>query len=244
MREKLSSHGGRLFLLAVGILLTSTAGHAAARLMALQVAQGSSTFAFELAVLLAALLAAAYVIATAGRPRVTHGPANVDSLGGVEYGGTHGATERPMLTASQLMQLRLPPGIRLDSHEAIMIATRGTDRHIVFVNPAFVRLTGYAGKDWVGQSADLLQAQGPLRMEALLWLDTDVDGTESHWIARLHRSDGAPFCAETHLHAVTAKTGEGSYTMAIITDVTSRIGKGRAPAQSKTQASSEPSAAL
>ena len=54
-------------------------GASRAHAAALQVAQGSSTFAFELAMLLAAILAAAYVIATAGRPRVTHGPANMDS---------------------------------------------------------------------------------------------------------------------------------------------------------------------
>ena len=244
MKEKLSSHTGRLFLLAVGVLLTSTAGHAAARMMAFQVAQGSSTFAFQLAMLIAALLAAAYVIATAGRPRTSAVAGHSEHSGSVESPAALGTIERPMLSAAQIMQLRLPPGMRLDSPEAIMIATGGTDRRIMFVNPAFVRLTGFTAKDWVGQSADLLQAQGPLRMESLLWLDTEVDGTESHWIARLYRSDGAPFCAEGHVHPVTAKTGQGNYTIAVITDVTSRIGKARSPAHSKTQALSEPSAAL
>jgi len=244
MKEKLSSHTGRLFLLAVGILLTSTAGHAAARMMAFQVAQGSSTFAFQLAMLIAALLAAGSVIATAGRPRAASVAAHSELSNGIDASPAQKAVERPMLSATQIMQLRLPPGMRLDSPDAIMIATGGTDRRIVFVNPAFVRLTGYAAKDWMGQSADLLQAQGPLRMEALLWLDAEVDGSESHWIARLHRSDGAPFCAEAHVHPVTAKTGQGNYTMTVITDVTSRIGKARPAAQSKTQVLSEPSAAL
>lgn len=230
MMGKLRSRNGRLFLLAVGILLTSTAGHAAARMMALQMAQADRSFAFQLAMLLTSLLAAAYVIATAGKPRTVavdghlHSRADVDSL------VTEKAMERPVLSASQLTQLRLPPGMRLDSHDAIMITTAGTDRRIVFVNPAFIRLTGYEAKDWVGQSGDLLQAGGPLRMESLLWLDMETDGSEAHWIARLHRRDGAPFCAEAHLHPVAAKSGPGSYQMAILTDVTSRIGNSRVPA--------------
>ena len=244
MMEKLRSRSGRLFLLAVGILLTSTAGHAAARMMALQMAQADSSFAFQLAMLLASLLAAAYIIATAGRPRAVAMTAHAQRLDGVEFPAAQKEADHPMLSASQLMQLRLPPGMRLDSHDAIMITTAGTDRRIVFVNPAFIRLTGYEAGDWVGQSGDLLQAEGPLRMESLLWLDTEVDGSEAHWIARLHRRDGAPFCAEAHLHPVAPKNGPGSFQVAVITDVTSRIGKARVPAGSKTQPSSEPSAAL
>ena len=150
----------------------------------------------------------------------------------------------PMLTASQLMQLRLPPGMRLDSHDGIMIATGGTDRRIVFVNPAFTRLTGYEAADWLGQSGDLLQAQGPLRMESLLWLDTEVDGSESHWIARLHRRDGAPFCAEAHVHPISAQSGQSTFTIAVITDVTSRVGKARPSTVTRAQAWTEPSATL
>lgn len=59
MMDKIRSRTGRLFLLAIGVLLTSTVGHAAARLMAAQMAVGQSSFAFELAALLAVLLAAA-----------------------------------------------------------------------------------------------------------------------------------------------------------------------------------------
>jgi PAS domain S-box-containing protein len=225
-----------LFLLAVGILLTSTAGHAAARMIAVQMAHADNSFAFQLAMLLTSLLAAAYVVATAQKPRtVTVGDPS-QYRGGEESSGTQTALDRPMLSASQLMQLRLPPGTRLDSHEAIMITTACTARRIVFVNPAFTRLTGYEAKDWVGQSGDLLQSEGALRMESLLWLDTETDGSEAHWIARLHRRDGAPFCAEAHLYSVTAKSGQGSYRMAVLTDVTSRIGRARAAAAIAGQA--------
>ena len=70
--------------------------------------------------------------------------------------------------------------------------------------------------------------EGPLRMESLLWLDTDADGREAHWIARLHRGDGAPFCAEAHLHPVVARNGAAAHVVLVMTDVTSRIGSGKA----------------
>lgn len=62
MMDKIHSRAGRLFLLAIGVLLTSTASHAAARLMAAQMALGESSFAFELAALIVVLLVAAYAV--------------------------------------------------------------------------------------------------------------------------------------------------------------------------------------
>ena len=58
---------GRVFLLASGVLLTSTVGHAAARLMAAQMALGQSAFAFELAAFIAVMLVAAYAVAFFGQ---------------------------------------------------------------------------------------------------------------------------------------------------------------------------------
>jgi PAS domain S-box-containing protein len=113
--------------------------------------------------------------------------------------------------------------MRLDSHEAIMIATAGMGGRIAFVNQAFARLTGYDAREWIGRSADLLSAEGALRMESLLWLDTAADGTESHGIARVHRGDGAPFCAEAHIHPVAARNGGIAHIALIMTDVTSRL---------------------
>lgn len=63
MMQIIRSRAGRLCLLASGVLLTCTVGHAAARMMATQMAVGQSTFAFELAAMLAALLVAAYTAA-------------------------------------------------------------------------------------------------------------------------------------------------------------------------------------
>src|SRR5882724_6881285 len=97
------------------------------------------------------------------------------------------------------MIFKLPQGLRIDSNDAVVI-TEGDyfNRRILQVNAAFARLTGFQQGDLVGRQGDLLLAEGPLKMESLLWLDTEADGREVHWIARLHRRDGSPFCAEGH----------------------------------------------
>ena len=129
------------------------------------------------------------------------------------------------------IQFKLPAGLRLESSDAIMI-TSGSypDRKILHVNTAFTRLTGFEAAEWLGRSGDLLLAEGPLQMAALLWLDTEMDGRETHWIARLQRRDGTPFAAEAHLHPVRAKDGRIEHVVVVIADVTSRVGKGARPA--------------
>jgi len=124
--------------------------------------------------------------------------------------------------------LKLPAGLRLDANDALMIASSGpADRKILYVNPAFARLTGFEASDWIGRSADLLLADGPLRMDSLLWLDADQDGREVHWIARLHRRDGTLFTAEAHLHEIAAMDGKATQVAVVITDVTARVGTGK-----------------
>ena len=120
--------------------------------------------------------------------------------------------------------VKLPAGVRFDSSDALMIATPGdADRKILFVNPAFARLTGFAASEWIGRSADLLLADGPLQMESLLWLDAGDDGREVHWIARLHRRDGTPFTAEAHVHPITTQDGRIGHVVVVINDVTDRV---------------------
>jgi len=129
------------------------------------------------------------------------------------------------------VQFKLPAGLRLESTDAIMITSGGyPDRKILHVNSAFARLTGFEATEWIGRSGDLLLADGPLQMESLLWLDTEMDGREVHWIARLHRRDGTPFAAEAHLHPVRAKDGHTEHVVVVIADVTSRVGNGKARA--------------
>jgi PAS domain S-box-containing protein len=127
-----------------------------------------------------------------------------------------------------LSKLKLPRGLRLDANDALMITSGGYPcREILYVNAAFARLTGFTASEWIGRSGDLLLADGPLQMESLLWLEAAEDGREVHWIARLHRRDGTPFCAEAHLHPMKGADGRIEHVAVVLTDVTSRVGQGR-----------------
>lgn len=61
--NKFQTHAGRMFLAAIGILVTSTAGHAAARIMSAQISLSSPGFAFQLALMISALLISACIAA-------------------------------------------------------------------------------------------------------------------------------------------------------------------------------------
>jgi PAS domain S-box-containing protein len=232
MMDKIGTHAGRPVLLGLGILLTSTVGHAAARLMAEHMAARTPSFSFQLAVMIVVLLLAVPVAAFFSRRHPAPALVRVAGAPDPEHQVMMTQSVRPTqsgLSAPQLMQMRLPPGTRLDSTEAVVITTDDASRRILHVNPAFVRMTGFSASDWIGRSGDLLVADGPLRMESLLWLDTEPDGREAHWIARLHRRDGVQFCAEAHLHSMPGRDVGGlPYVVMVMTDVTSRVGAGKA----------------
>ena len=52
------------------------------------------------------------------------------------------------MSVAPIGQLRLPPGVRLDSSEAIMIASDDAQRRVLFVNAAFARMTGFEARAW------------------------------------------------------------------------------------------------
>lgn len=229
MIAEIRARAGRWFLLAIGIALTTTAGHATARMMATHIALERPRFAFELALSIALLVVAVHIAAF-------HFAKPLGQAPGRAAGSTHTPPELMLQAPDALLgppapsiaQLKLPAGLRLESNEAIMITSGGhPERRILHVNAAFSRLTGFEPSEWIGQSGDLLLADGPLKMESLLWLDAAEDGRELHWIARLHRRDGTPFCGEAHLHPVACKDGGIGHVVLVMSDVTRGTAAGK-----------------
>ena len=131
--------------------------------------------------------------------------------------------EVPASATAQFAHLRLPPGLRLDAQEAIVIASSSAQRGIVFVNAAFARLTGFDAQFWIGRPGDLLQAEGPLRMESLLWLDTAADGPRFTGSRACTVVTATPFCAEAHLHRIAAGKEGNGHVVLVVADVTNRV---------------------
>ena len=63
-------------------------------------------------------------------------------------------------------------------------------------------------------------------MDSLLWLDAADDGRELHWIARLHRRDGTPFCGEAHLYPVKSSEDGLGHVVLVMSEVTRGMAAG------------------
>jgi PAS domain S-box-containing protein len=125
------------------------------------------------------------------------------------------------LRQSEESQRLLQSAMR-QAEDAIMITTAAPDARIVFVNPAFCRLMGYASADLLGQPPS--RFHGP---------DTD-QGLVSELTARLaqgepcsgeivfYRQDGAPLTLERHLTPVREASGRWTHSVSIQRDISGR----------------------
>ena len=93
---------------------------------------------------------------------------------------------------------------------------------IVYVNPAFTRMTGYAANDVIGRTARFLE--GPAtsrrvldRMRACL-----SAGTPFHGEAINYRKDGAMFDVEWRMDPIRDSAGETTHWVSILRDVTEK----------------------
>lgn len=105
----------------------------------------------------------------------------------------------------------------------VVTETQGTDNPIIFANPAFEALTGYAEHEIIGQDCRFLQ--GP---------DADQPGVaelsaairqrrSTQVILKNYRKDGSPFWNELSVSPVTSSAGEQTLFVGIQKDVTERV---------------------
>ena len=101
-------------------------------------------------------------------------------------------------------------------------ATR-PDNPIVFVNPGFERMTGYAAEEVVGNNCRFLQ-RGDRDQPALDELREAIKaGREHRVVLRNYRKDGAPFWNELHVAPVYDEEGNLANFVGVQDDVTARV---------------------
>lgn len=102
----------------------------------------------------------------------------------------------------------------------IAISITDTQANILYVNPAFERVTGYAAAEAVGRNQSMLSAKAtPAAVYAALWKQITAGDA---WSGRLvnHRKDGGEYLADLLITPVLDATGKiGSY-LGIHRDVT------------------------
>ncbi len=121
----------------------------------------------------------------------------------------------------------------LDLHEralaatnnGIVIADAADDGSwpISYVNEAFEQLTGYRGRDVVGQTLGLLQ--GPeTDVETIAEITSALRAGEECWVTvRNYRRDGSAFWNEIFLTPVTDEDGVARRYIGVLHDVTARV---------------------
>lgn len=94
---------------------------------------------------------------------------------------------------------------------------------IVYVNPAFEELTGYAAEEVLGKDCSILQGPDtdPVDVQALKTALARRE--ECHVISLNYRKDGSRFWNDLHLSPVVDDTGEVTHFVGVMSDVTGRI---------------------
>lgn len=111
------------------------------------------------------------------------------------------------------------------SNDGIVIAEKEgeLDNILIYVNPAFERLTGYTSEEILYQDCRFLQA-GDRDQEALATIRQALDsGGSCREVLRNYRKDGTPFWNELSLSTVKNESDGQTYFVGVQKDVTVQV---------------------
>ncbi|WP_223455609.1 PAS domain S-box protein [Pseudomonas sp. GL-RE-19] len=111
------------------------------------------------------------------------------------------------------------------SNDGIVIAEKegDQDKILIYVNPAFERLTGYSSEEILYQDCRFLQS-GDRDQEALPLIRDALNGEGScREILRNYRKDGTPFWNELSLSTVKNPADGQTYFVGVQKDVTVQV---------------------
>ena len=109
------------------------------------------------------------------------------------------------------------------SDSAIIIAdARLPDLPVVYVNPAFEAMTGYAPEEIIGNNCRFLQAGDRDQSGITSIRNAIAEGRETRVLLRNYRKDGRLFWNDFHLAPVLDEAGVLTHYVGIVSDVTAR----------------------
>ncbi|QKK03023.1 MAG: EAL domain-containing protein [Pseudomonadota bacterium] len=98
----------------------------------------------------------------------------------------------------------------------------GHDNPIIYVNPAFARITGYSRRESLGQDPRFLSADDRQQRELKVIREALDQRREAQVVLRNYRKDGALFWNELTISPVLGDDDEVSHFVGIINDITER----------------------
>ncbi len=110
------------------------------------------------------------------------------------------------------------------SHDGIVIAEKeGEDNILIYVNPAFERMTGYSSDEILYQDCRFLQA-GDRDQPALALIRDALNRRRScREVLRNYRKDGTPFWNELSLSTVLNANDQQTYIVGVQKDVSAQV---------------------
>ena len=132
---------------------------------------------------------------------------------------------------AQLMQMVINA-----SNDGIVIAEReGKDKPLIYVNPAFERMTGYSLDDFLYQDCRFLQS-GDRDQPALMAIREALErGGSCRETLRNYRKDGSHFWNELSLSTVYNAADKQTYFVGVQKDVTLQVKAQQRVAQLETE---------
>ncbi len=94
---------------------------------------------------------------------------------------------------------------------------------ILYVNPAFARITGYEAQEVIGAPLRFLQTKGTPADQAERLERALVQRRAANLMLRSQRKDGKPFWNDMHVNPIVDPSGEIAHIVAFITDASPRI---------------------
>jgi len=123
------------------------------------------------------------------------------------------------------------------SNEGIVVAEKEgeQDNILIYVNPAFERMTGYSSEEILYQDCRFLQAGDRDQPSLQLIRETLREGGSCREILRNYRKDGTPFWNELSLSTVKNADDGQTYFIGVQKDVTVQVKAQQRVAQLEAQ---------
>ncbi|AOE83124.1 diguanylate cyclase [Pseudomonas sp. TCU-HL1] len=109
------------------------------------------------------------------------------------------------------------------SHNGILICDAiGEDLPIIYANPAFERMTGYAAEEVLGRNCRFLQGQDRHQEGISEVRQALMEKRETHVVLRNFRKDGTPFWNDVYIAPVPNEQGEITHFIGVQSDISER----------------------
>lgn len=130
----------------------------------------------------------------------------------------------PELDAGTELQLALfRQAVEAGSDGVIITDATRSDQPVLYVNPAFERMTGYSSDEVVGKNCRFLQGDDRSQPERAKLRRAMSDGLPCSVVLRNYRKDGTLFWNELSLSPVRDRSGKTTHFIGIQKDVSARM---------------------